>query len=181
MAKSAFNNINRVKLTIKTSLGVIDNALENFAWGPDDVQIEANPGNDSNLYNVVFGAGGDALLNATPLINNWTVVLHFLHKSETYAKFSHLMQKELEAAKNGTTIGWYDFRLEDYNDPENYCETLASNQAKMITIPPKQWGFNIGGDMSFAFLLCNADYLAPGYQVNEIELSDGSFPLRNQG
>lgn len=183
-AKSAFNNINNVKISIATSLGTIDNSTDNFAWGPEDVQIEAVPGNDGNLYNVAFGANGDALLNSTPLVNNWTVTLHFLFKSETYAKFSYLMQKEIEAQKNGTNIGWYNFILEDRNDPtvggESYFESLKSTQAKMLQIPSKQWGFNVGGDMTFSFLLCNADYTAPGYIANEIEVSSDPFKLRNE-
>lgn len=184
MAKSAFNNINNVKISIATSLGTIDNSTDNFAWGPGDVQIEAVPGNDGNLYNAVFGAGGDALLNSTPLVNNWTVTIHFLHKSETYAKFSYLMQKEIEAQKNGTNIGWYNFELTDHNDPkgdsENFYETLASSQAKMLQIPSRQWGFNIDGDMAFSFLLCNADYKAPGYVANAgAEPIADTFKTRN--
>ena len=184
MGKSAFNNINNVKVTIKTSLGTINNDSQgNFAWGPGDVQIEAVPGNDGNLYNAVFGAGGDALLNSTPLVNNWTVTIHFLHKSETYAKFSYLMQKEIEAQKNGTNIGWYDFTLQDQNDPSignvHYYEKLHSSQTKMLQIPSRQWGFNIDGDMAFSFLLCNADYEAPGYVDNDVSTKDNKFELRN--
>lgn len=182
--KSAFNNINKLSISIATSLGTIDNTTSGFAWGPEDVQVEATPGNDGNLYNAVFGAGGDALLNATPLINNWVVILHLLHKSETYARLSYLMQQELEATKTGTNLGWYNFRMEDTNDPtdngEHFYETLSSAQAKMITIPARQWGFNIGGDMTFAFLLANADYLAPGYLANEIPVDPAAFPLRNE-
>lgn len=184
MASSAFNNINNVKLSIATSLGTIDNSTENFAWGPEDVQIEATPGNDGNLYNAVFGAGGDALLNSTPLVNNWTVTIHFLFKSRTYAKFARLAEQEIEAQKNGSNIGWYNFQLEDHNDPESngekYYESLVSSQAKMLTIPGKQWGFNVGGDSSFSFLLCNATYQAPGYVDNQIDVSSEAFKLRNE-
>lgn len=184
MPKSAFNNINKLSINIFTSLGRISNDESSFAWGPEDVQVEATPGNDGNLYNTVFGAGGDALLNATPLINNWIVVIHLLHKSETYARLSYLMQQELEATKTGTNLGWYNFEMKDTNDPtvdgEHYYETLKSSQAKMITIPGRQWGFNIGGDMAFAFLLANADYMAPGYVENEIATSQDPFPLRNE-
>lgn len=184
MPKSAFNNINKLSFTIDTSLGRISSNLESFAWGPDDIQVEAIPGNDGNLYNYVFGAGGDALLNATPLINNWIITLHLLHKSSTYARLSYLMQQELEATKTGTNLGWYNFSMEDTNDPtvdgEHYYESIKSSQAKMITVPSRQWGFNIGGDMAFSFLLANADYLAPGYVANEIATSEEPFPLRNE-
>ena len=73
--QSAFNNINSVKISIASKWGVIDNSIENFAWSPEDVVIEAMPGNDGNAYNAVFGSGGDVLLSATPLVNVWTVTI----------------------------------------------------------------------------------------------------------
>lgn len=182
--QSAFNNINAVKISVGTQWGTITNSTENFAWSAEDVVIEANPGNDGNIYNTVFGSGGDVLLSATPLVNIWTVTIHFLYKSKTYAMFSYLQQKLLETVKDATKPGWLDFSLEDTNDPTDggthYYESLTSSQAMMITIPGKQWGANPSGDSAFSFILCNATYLAPGYLATEIPTSPEAFPLRNE-
>lgn len=181
MAGSAFNNINAVKYSIATQWGTLDNSgAGNAAWGPGDVQIEATPGNDGNLYNEVDGMGGDVLLCATPIISNWTVTIHFLYKSKSYAQFAYLMQKEYEAMISGTKTGWYNFRLEDYNDMDEYLETLSSAQAKLLTIPGKQWGAGIDGDSTFTFKLLKATYTAPGYNAEEIAPKDSAFPLRNE-
>lgn len=181
---SAFNNIQSVKVSIASKWGVITNATENFAWSAEDVVIEAAPGNDGNVYNAVFGSGGDVLLSATPLVNIWTVTIHFLYKSKTYAMFSYLQQKILETVNEGTKPGWLDFTLEDTNDPtvsgEHYYETLSSSQAMLLTIPGKQWGTRPSGDSAFSFLLCNATYLAPGYVASELATSQENFPLRNE-
>jgi len=181
--KSAFNNINAVKATIDTQWGTISNADDNYAWSPEDVVIEATPGNDGNTFNAIFGSGGDVLLSATPLVNNWMIALHFLYKSKTYAQFSYLMQLVIENAKQGTKPGWFNFNLEDQNDPtdngEHFYETLSSAQSMMITIPGKSWGARPSGDSTFVFLAANATYLAPGYLENEIPLLAGNMPLRN--
>lgn len=182
--QSAFNNINSVKISIASKWGVIDNSTENFAWSPEDVVIEAQPGNDGNVYNTVYGSGGDVLLSATPLVNVWTVTIHFLFKSKTYARFSYLQQKILETVKDGTKPGWLDFSLEDTNDPSadntHFYESLTSSQAMMITIPGKQWGARPSGDTAFSFILCNATYLAPGYLASESDVSQATMPLRNE-
>lgn len=178
-AQSAFNNINAVKITIASEWGTIQNDTENYAWGPEDVVIEATPGNDSNIYNAVFGSGGDALLSATPLVNNWTLTVHFLYKSKTYAKFSYLQQKIMETVRAGTKPSWLNITVEDRNDPTQYYETLTSSQCMMLTIPGKNWGARPGGDAAFSFLMCNAEYLAPGYEGAEIAVSSEDFPLRN--
>ena len=158
--QSAFNNINAVKCTIGSKWGTITNSTENFAWSAEDVVIEATPGNDGNVYNTVFGSGGDVLFSATPLVNIWNVTIHFLYKSKTYAMFSYLQQKILETVKDGTKPGWLTFALEDTNDPtvssEHYYETLTSSQAMLLNIPGKQWGANPSGDAAFSFILCNA-------------------------
>lgn len=181
--QSAFNNIQAVKISIGSKWGTITNSAENFAWSAEDVVIEANPGNDGNVYNTVFGSGGDVLLSATPLINIWTVTIHFLYKSKTYAMFSYLQQKILETVRDATKPGWLDFSLEDQNDPTlnstHYYESLTSPQAMMLSIPGKQWGSNPGGDSAFSFILCNAIYLAPGYNDEPGALKDADFPLRN--
>ena len=182
--QSAFNAIHQVKISIGSKWGTISNASDNFAWSPEDVVIEATPGNDGNVYNAVFGSGGDVLLSATPLVNIWTVTIHFLFKSKTYAMFSYLQQKILETVKDGTKPGWLDFALEDQNDPsadgENFYESLTSAQAMMLTIPGKQWGVRPSGDTAFSFLLCNATYLAPGYIGDASEIDQANFPLRNE-
>lgn len=182
--QSAFNNINAVKISIGSKWGVITNATENFAWSAEDVVIEAVPGNDGNAYNAVFGSGGDVLLSATPLVNIWTVTIHFLYKSKTYARFSYLQQKIIETIKEATKPGWLDFSLEDTNDPTDgsthYYESLTSSQAMLMTIPGKQWGARPSGDSAFSFLLCNATYLAPGYMASEIGTSSATMPLRNE-
>lgn len=179
--QSAFNNIQAVKLSIGSQWGTITNATENFAWSAEDVVIEATPGNDGNVYNAVFGSGGDVLLSATPLVNIWTVTIHFLYKSKTYAMFSYLQQKILETVKEATKPGWLDFELKDTNDVKQYEEYLQSSQAMLLTIPGKQWGARPSGDSAFSFLLCNATYLAPGYVASESEISSADFPLRNNG
>lgn len=182
--QSAFNNINAVKISVASKWGVIDNSIDNFAWSPEDVVIEATPGNDGNAYNAVFGSGGDVLLSATPLVNIWTVTIHFLFKSKTYARFSYLQQKIIETIKDGTKPGWLDFSLEDTNDPTDgsthYYESLSSSQAMLLTIPGKQWGARPSGDTAFSFILCNATYLAPGYLASESEVSQATMPLRNE-
>ena len=182
--QSAFNNIQAVKLSIGSKWGTITNATENFAWSAEDVVIEAMPGNDGNVYNAVFGSGGDVLLSATPLVNIWTVTIHFLYKSKTYAMFSYLQQKILETVDQATKPGWLDFSLEDTNDPtvgsDHYYESLSSSQAMLLTIPGKQWGARPSGDSAFSFLLCNATYLAPGYVAAESTVSPNNFPLRNE-
>lgn len=181
--QSAFNNIHSVKISIASKWGTITNATDNYAWGPEDVVIEAAPGNDGNAYNAVFGSGGDALLSATPLINNWTLTVHFLFKSKTYAMFSFLQQKILETINEATKPGWLDISLEDRNDPvdngTSYYESLVSSQSMMLTIPGKNWGARPSGDMSFSFLMCNATYLAPGYLATDSATSSADFPLRN--
>lgn len=181
---SAFNNINAVKISIGTKWGTITNATENFAWSAEDVVIDAMPGNDGNIYNAVFGSGGDVLLSATPLVNIWTVTIHFLYKSKTYAMFSYLQQKILETVKDATKPGWLDFSLEDTNDPtadsEHYYESLSSAQSMMLAIPGKQWGARPSGDSAFTFLLCNATYLAPGYVASQSATDPAAFPLRNE-
>lgn len=181
--QSAFNNINAVKISIGSKWGTITNSTENFAWSAEDVVIEATPGNDGNVYNAVFGSGGDVLLSATPLVNIWTVTIHFLYKSKTYAMFSYLQQKILETVKDATKPGWLDFTMEDTNDPtdngEHFYETLSSSQAMLLTIPGKQWGARPTGDSAFTFLLCNATYLAPGYLASESTTSSANFPVRN--
>lgn len=177
--QSAFNNINAVKISIGSKWGTITNATDNFAWSAEDVVIEATPGNDGNAYNTVFGSGGDVLLSATPLVNIWTVTIHFLYKSKTYAMFSYLQQKIIETIKDATKPGWLDFSLEDRNDPTRYYESLTSAQAMLLTIPGKQWGARPTGDSAFSFILCNATYLAPGYLASEIETSSAEFKLRN--
>lgn len=182
--QSAFNNINAVKISVASKWGVIDNLIDNFAWSPEDVVIEATPGNDGNAYNAVFGSGGDVLFSATPLVNIWTVTIHFLFKSKTYARFSYLQQKIIETIKDGTKPGWLDFSLEDTNDPTDgsthYYESLSSSQAMLLTIPGKQWGARPSGDTAFSFILCNATYLAPGYLATEFEVSQATMPLRNE-
>lgn len=177
---SAFNNINAVSISVTSQWGTITNATDNFAWGPNDVVIEAMPGNDGNIFNQVFGSGGDILLSATPLINNWTVTLHFLYKSKTYAMFSYLCQKVMECNTNGTKPGWFNFELKDTNDAKGYEETLTSSQALIINEPGKSWGINPEGDMAYTFILANATYLAPGYVDNEIGTDSGNFKLRNE-
>lgn len=177
--QSAFNNIQKVYFTIKSQWGTLTNSTSPAAWSPEDVVIEAMPGNDGNGYNAVFGSGGDVLLNATPLVNIWTVTIHFLFKSRTYAQFSYLQQKILGTIRDGTKPGWLDFTLEDNNDVDNYYETLTSSQAMLLTIPGKQWGARPSGDSSFSFILCNAKYLAPGYSDSEIPTVDSEFGLRN--
>jgi hypothetical protein len=180
-SSSAFNNINAVKFYIATQWGVLSNSgADSVAWGPGDVQIEATPGNDGNLYNEVDGMSGDVLLCATPIISNWTVSLHFLYKSKTYCKFSYLMQKEYEAMMAGEKTGWYNFRLEDYNDMDEFQEGITSPQAKLLTIPGKQWGAGIDGDATFTFKLLKATYTAPGYDPEVIPPIDSEFPLRNE-
>lgn len=182
--QSAFNNINSVKISIASKWGVIDNSIDNFAWSPEDIVIEAVAGNDGNAYNAVFGSGGDVLLSATPLVNIWTVTIHFLFKSKTYARFSYLQQKIVETIKDGTKPGWLDFSLEDTNDPTagdtHYYESLSSSQAMMLSVPSKQWGARPSGDTAFSFILCNATYLAPGYLAAESQVSQEQMPLRNE-
>lgn len=182
-SQSAFNNINAVKISIASKWGTITNTTDNYSWGPEDVVIEAVPGNDGNVYNAVFGSGGDALLSATPLINNWTLTIHFLYKSKTYAMFSYLQQKILETVDEGTKPGWLSITLEDQNDATDndthFYESLSSSQAMMLTVPAKNWGARPGGDSAFSFLLCNATYLAPGYVAAESATDSKDFPLRN--
>lgn len=177
--QSAFNNINAVKISIGTKWGTITNATENFAWSAEDVVIDAMPGNDGNVYNAVFGSGGDVLLSATPLVNIWTITIHFLYKSKTYAMFSYLQQKILETVKDATKPGWLDMEIKDTNDVTGYEEYLQSSQSMMLTIPGKQWGARPSGDSAFTFLLCNATYLAPGYVASESATDPAAFPLRN--
>lgn len=178
--QSAFNNINNVKISISSKWGVINNEDQgNFAWTPDDVAIEAVPGNDGNAYNAVFGSGGDVLLSATPLVNIWTLTIHFLYKSKTYAKFSYLQQLIMATIREGTKPGWLDIELKDTNDVSGYEEYLHSSQAMLLSIPGKQWGVRPTGDSAFSFILCNATYLAPGYSENEAGLSQADIGLRN--
>ena len=178
--QSAFNNINAVKISIGTKWGTITNATENFAWSAEDVVIDAMPGNDGNVYNAVFGSGGDVLLSATPLVNIWTVTIHFLYKSKTYAMFSYLQQKILETVKDATKPGWLDMEIKDTNDVTGYEEYLQSSQSMMLAIPGKQWGARPSGDSAFTILLCNATYLAPGYVASESATDPAAFPLRNE-
>ena len=176
--QSAFNNINSVYFTIATKWGTLTNTTDRVAWSPEDVVIEAAPGNDGNAYNTVFGSGGDVLLNATPLVNIWTVTLHFLFKSKSYAMFSYLQQKVLGDIRDGTKPGWFDFSLEDHNDPKGTYETLSSSNAMLLNIPGKQWGARSSGDTSFSFILANAKYLAPGYQDSENPTASGNLGIR---
>lgn len=177
---SAFNNINAVKISIATQWGTITNATDNFAWSPEDIVIEATPGNDGAIFNQIFGSGGDVLLSATPLVNNWTVTLHFLYKSKTYAMFSYLAQKVMECNTNGTKPGWFNFELKDTNDVKGYEETLKSTQALLVTEPGKSWGINPNGDMAYTFILANATYLAPGYEDNPIATDSSNFKSINE-
>ena len=178
--QSAFNNINNVKFVVKSQWGVLTNANDPYAWSAEDVVIDAQPGNDGNAYNAVFGSGGDVLLSATPLVNIWTVTVHFLYKSKTYAMFSYLEQLILATVRDGTKPGWLDISLKDYNDVSGYEESLESAQSMLLSIPSKQWGARPSGDSAFSFLLCNATYLAPGYDSKEIApLSSPDMGTRN--
>lgn len=177
--QSAFNNINNVKFTIKSQWGILTNATDPYAWSAEDVVIEAQAGNDGNAYNAVFGSGGDVLLSATPLVNIWTVTVHFLYKSKTYAMFSYLQQLILETVRQGTKPGWLDISLKDYNDVTGYEESIESAQSMLLSIPGKQWGARPSGDSSFSFLLCNATYLAPGYMPSEIGVEQNDLGTRN--
>lgn len=178
--QSAFNNINQVYFTINSQWGTLTNAETPYAWSPEDVVIEATPGNDGNAYNAIFGSGGDVLLSATPLVNVWTLTIHFLYKSRTYAQYSYLQQKILETIKAGTKPGWLDIKLEDKNDVSGYEESIESSQAMLLSLPGKQWGARPTGDSAFSFILCNATYLAPGYVASEVETQQGNLPLRNE-
>ena len=178
--QSAFNNINNVKISIGSKWGTINNEDQgNFAWSSEDVVIEAAPGNDGNAYNAIFGSGGDVLLSATPLVNIWTLTIHFLWKSKTYAKFSYLQQLILATVREGTKPGWLSIELKDRNDVLGAEEYLQSPQSMLLTIPGKQWGVRPSGDMAFSFLLCNATYLAPGYDEAVGEISQSDIGLRN--
>ncbi len=178
--QSAFNNINQVYFEVHSQWGTLTNANTPYAWSPEDVVIEAMPGNDGNAYNAVFGSGGDVLLSATPLVNIWTVTIHFLYKSRTYAQFAYLQQKIVETIKAGTKPGWLDISLKDKNDVSGYEESLESSQAMLLQLPGKQWGARPSGDAAFSFILCNATYLAPGYLASEIGTSEADLPVRNE-
>lgn len=177
--QSAFNNIHNVTFKVSSQWGTLTNATDHYAWSAEDVVIEATPGNDGNAYNAVFGSGGDVLLSATPLVNIWTVTVHFLYKSKTYAMFSYLQQLILSTVKEGTKPGWLDISLKDYNDVTGFEESLESSQSMLLTIPGKQWGARPSGDSAFSFLLCNATYLAPGYLPSEIATNETGLGTRN--
>ena len=113
-------------------------------------------------------------------MNIWTVTIHFLYKSRTYAQFAYLQQKIVETIKAGTKPGWLDISLKDKNDVSGYEESLESSQAMLLQLPGKQWGARPSGDAAFSFILCNATYLAPGYLASEIGTSEADLPVRNE-
>ena len=178
--QSAFNNIQNVTFKVSSQWGTLTNAGTPYAWSAEDVVIEATPGNEGAAYNAVFGSGGDVLLSATPLVNIWTVTVHFLYKSKTYAMFSYLQQLILATVRDGTKPGWLDISLKDYNDVTGYEESLESSQAMLLNIPGKQWGARPSGDSAFSFILCNATYLAPGYLPSEIATDSTGLGTRNE-
>lgn len=167
---SAFVDIGKVTFTVKSSLG----KLSVTNWGPDDISIEAQPGNDGNVFNVQYGATGQILASRDYTHTNWTVTIRPLRFSRDYARLTYLAEKIID--KNSTE-GFITVEINNGNDVSGYNENLFSSQALLVNIPGFQYGKNVNGDYPLTFVLSDAVYLSGGYNDHSDNDSDSPDPM----
>lgn len=157
-----FNDIGLVDVEIRSPMGTL--AVKNF--GPSDTVVEAQPGNNGNIMDVVEGSTGQVLYNKAYNVKNWSVTLTILQNSPDYTKLTYMIQEML--AGHITLVG-LKIRNRNFGEATSaggisaYNETLEAEQAGLVNFQGVRIGARISGDYTVTFKCNNATYSSGAY------------------